>query len=609
MKIGAFLKRRPPHKAEHELVGGSGLFDAAWYLRSNPDVKAAVIPPLDHYLANGASELRNPGPLFDAKEYAERYADQPAARANPLLHYLRNGGSREECVERLRAEIRKSGLFDANWYLSTYPDVAAAGADALDHFICNGAAELRDPSPSFNTSWYLKQVQDPRATANPLLYFLRHGASMHIRVAEIHNSNAIAAQLLSDIEHLDPELPNLKQTLANGPLTVVDGVRRDETADAWNRLFASLNQPFQRMLFLPRLARGDANQIAFYAARATIDLHGINSLLIVVTDGSSTEALDGLPAGAHVRILDEYGSDLSAQDRMELSLWLIQALRPRNLLNINSMACWEVLRSHGAALSTFCELHAALLGREFDDSGLDIGYSNAYFRPSIQYLKSVLFDNQNFADELAEQFGMPPSMRSRLKRVYQPAPFAPRRGALLENTIKPMSVLWSGRFCRQRNLDLLIEIAKRGPSFCFEVFGGGGSVYGDKLAVASRASANLTTYDGYPSFSDLPADRFGAFLYTTLWDGLPNVLIAAAAAGLPIIAPAVGGIPELVDESTGWLIRDARNPQAYLDALKDINDSPQEATQRTDKMRRRLLQRHSWTAYLESLNVPPSFLS
>jgi glycosyltransferase involved in cell wall biosynthesis len=158
-------------------------------------------------------------------------------------------------------------------------------------------------------------------------------------------------------------------------------------------------------------------------------------------------------------------------------------------------------------------------------------------------------------------------------------------------------------------LDLLIEIAKRGPSFCFEVFGGGGSVYGDKLAVASRASANLTTYDGYPSFSDLPADRFGAFLYTTLWDGLPNVLIAAAAAGLPIIAPAVGGIPELVDESTGWLIRDARNPQAYLDALKDINDSPQEATQRTDKMRRRLLQRHSWTAYLESLNVPPSFLS
>jgi glycosyltransferase involved in cell wall biosynthesis len=364
------------------------------------------------------------------------------------------------------------------------------------------------------------------------------------------------------------------------------------------------------MLFLPRLTtRGDADQIAFYAARATIDLHGINSLLIVVTDGSNTEALDGLPAGAHVRILDEYGPDLCAQDRIELSLWLIQALRPRNLLNINSRACWEVLRSHGAALSTFCELHAALLCRDYDDSGLDIGFASTQFRPSIPYLKSVHFDNQNFADELAAQFGMPPSMRMRLKRVYQPAPFAPRHGVLLESTMKPMSVLWAGQFCRQRNVDLLIEIAKRAPSFRFEVFGGGEPVYADRLAVASHASANLMTHCGYPSFSDLPTERFGAFLYTTLWAGLPNLLIAAAAAGLPIIAPAVGGIPELLDESTGWLIRDALNPQAYLDALEDINNAPQEAAQRIDTMRRRLLQRHSWTAYLESLNVPPSFLS
>jgi glycosyltransferase involved in cell wall biosynthesis len=71
----------------------------------------------------------------------------------------------------------------------------------------------------------------------------------------------------------------------------------------------------------------------------------------------------------------------------------------------------------------------------------------------------------------------------------------------------------------------------------------------------------------------------------------------------------VGGIQELVDESTGWLVQDYLNPQAYLDALEDVGRSPQEALQRTDAMRKRLLERHSWTTYIKSLIEPPSFLS
>lgn len=46
-------------------------------------------------------------------------------------------------------------------------------------------------------------------------------------------------------------------------------------------------------------------------------------------------------------------------------------------------------------------------------------------------------------------------------------------------------------------------------------------------------------------------------------DGLPVALVEAMAAGLPVITTATSGIPELVDESVGWLV-----PADDLDALE-----------------------------------------
>jgi glycosyltransferase involved in cell wall biosynthesis/SAM-dependent methyltransferase len=61
------------------LIVDSGLFDPAWYLAQNPDVAAADVEPLAHYLASGYAEGRRPGPVFDPTAY---HAQDP----NPLPH-------------------------------------------------------------------------------------------------------------------------------------------------------------------------------------------------------------------------------------------------------------------------------------------------------------------------------------------------------------------------------------------------------------------------------------------------------------------------------------------------------------------------------------------
>lgn len=53
-----------------------------------------------------------------------------------------------------------------------------------------------------------------------------------------------------------------------------------------------------------------------------------------------------------------------------------------------------------------------------------------------------------------------------------------------------------------------------------------------------------------------------AFVLPSVWDNMPCVIVEALASGLPIVATHVGGIPEMVDESSGILV-----PPKDVDAL------------------------------------------
>jgi hypothetical protein len=67
----------------------SGLFDESWYKENYPDVAAAGVDPIEHYLSCGAVEGRNPGPLFNTLAYVSSNPDACAEGQNPLLHYIR----------------------------------------------------------------------------------------------------------------------------------------------------------------------------------------------------------------------------------------------------------------------------------------------------------------------------------------------------------------------------------------------------------------------------------------------------------------------------------------------------------------------------------------
>ena len=89
------VERPDPNEASIEAamteIQASGLFDAAWYLDQYPDVAAAGVDPLRHYVAAGAREGRRASLHFDPIWYLGENPDAAAPGADPLLHYLRVG--------------------------------------------------------------------------------------------------------------------------------------------------------------------------------------------------------------------------------------------------------------------------------------------------------------------------------------------------------------------------------------------------------------------------------------------------------------------------------------------------------------------------------------
>ena len=97
------------------------------------------------------------------------------------------------------------------------------------------------------------------------------------------------------------------------------------------------------------------------------------------------------------------------------------------------------------------------------------------------------------------------------------------------------------------------------------------------------------------SVGDVPAVLAGAdvFALASEREGVPLSILEAMAAGRPVVATAVGGVPDVVvDGSTGLLVPPA-DPRALADALVRLGRSVDVRTAMGQEARRRVVERHS----------------
>jgi starch synthase len=93
--------------------------------------------------------------------------------------------------------------------------------------------------------------------------------------------------------------------------------------------------------------------------------------------------------------------------------------------------------------------------------------------------------------------------------------------------------------------------------------------------------------------------RCTVFCLPSHWEGSPLSVLEAMAVGTPIVASAVGDVPELLDHGAAGIVVPAHNPGALAGALESVLRDPTEARRLSAAARARVAELYSWRATVD----------
>jgi len=135
-----------------------------------------------------------------------------------------------------------------------------------------------------------------------------------------------------------------------------------------------------------------------------------------------------------------------------------------------------------------------------------------------------------------------------------------------------------GRIERQKNLGVFLDAAalvlSSRSDAKFEIVGDGSLREHFRAEVLRRGLGDVVTLPG--TRSEIP-DFFAGldqFWLTSDWEGTPNVVLEAMAAGLPVVATRVGGTPEVVEHQRTGMLVDAGDAVGIAKAALDLAADP-----------------------------------
>ena len=283
----------------------------------------------------------------------------------------------------------------------------------------------------------------------------------------------------------------------------------------------------------------------------------------------------------------------------------------------------ELQRFQPAILQTFL-FHANLAGRVAAKmagvrsviSGIRVAEKRSRFPLSIdrwtnRLVKVNVCVSQAVADFSVSEARLPCQKVVVIPNGVDVANFANARPADLSAFgISPESRVFVsiGRLDRQKGFDDLIKAAAlvipSHPEAHFVIAGEGPERERLSRLITGKNMADRVHLAGWRAdISELLAASY-ALVLPSLWEGMPNVVLEAMAAGLPIVATRVEGVPELVvDGQTGLLVAPHDAP-ALATAVETLLADPKAARAMGSLGQKRVAAEFTWeqmTARYEEL--------
>ncbi len=157
---------------------------------------------------------------------------------------------------------------------------------------------------------------------------------------------------------------------------------------------------------------------------------------------------------------------------------------------------------------------------------------------------------------------------------------------------------WVGRVSREKAADVFLDaLAILDGSIGAAIIGDGR----ERAALAARTGDRLgdrVQWLGQVAGAARLISAFNVLVLSSRTEGTPIVLFEAMAAGVPVVATAVGGVPDVVSPAEALLVP-SEDPAALARAIATVRDDPAAARRRADAARARLAADFAPEAWVE----------
>jgi len=132
-------------------------------------------------------------------------------------------------------------------------------------------------------------------------------------------------------------------------------------------------------------------------------------------------------------------------------------------------------------------------------------------------------------------------------------------------------VISAGRLSPEKNYSGMIDAAKivceKNSNVYFVVFGEGALRTELENKIASSGLSKQFFLPGFLTGMQALLQDIDIFVLPSFTEGLPNVILEAFAAGKPVVATAVGGTPEVVEDGVSGFLTDPQKPEYMAECI------------------------------------------